>query len=189
MPKRILRHPWSRSAAYLAIGVMVGAGGSYALAATSTKTIAACADKGTGTLHLRLRGRCRRRQTRVSWNQRGQQGPQGKQGLPGTPAVSIWGAEAANDNPLAQRGLSIQHVSAGTYQVAITAAACAHAPDNTPVVTIVDGNPPTGHKAGAFPMAWATGVPPSGQFTVYTGVVVTGTFTLSDDSFNIYDTC
>jgi hypothetical protein len=188
MRKRILRHLRPRSAAYLATGVLVGAGGSYALAATSTKTITACADKGTGVLHLKARKRCKRGQTRVSWNQVGPPGPQGRQGPPGTPAVSIWGSEAANSNPLAQHGLSIQHVSTGIYQVTVIATGCAHAIDNAPVLTVLDGNPPVGHTAGVFPVAWTPGTV-SNQFTVYRGVVVGGAFTLSDGGFNVYDTC
>lgn len=185
MSHRILRHLRPRSAGYLAIGVLIGAGGSYALAAGSARTITACADKGTGVMHLKSHGRCRSSQTRVSWNQ---VGPQGKQGPPGAPAVSIWGQEGFNNNPLAEHGLSIQHVSAGRYQVTITAASCAHSIDNTPIVTVVDGNPPAGHSAGAFPLAWTTATP-SGQFTVYTGVVDAGIFTATDRGFNVYDTC
>ncbi len=186
MSSRILRFSRPSSVAYLVVGVLIGAGGSYALAAGSTSTISVCADKGAGLLHLRTHGRCKRGQTRVSWNQVGPQGPQGRQGAP---AVSIWGAEAANNNPIAQHGLSIQHVSAGRYQVTITAAACTHAVDNTPVVSIVDGNPPVGQSPGAFPVVWTTAVLPSGQFTVFTGVAVGGTFTSADDQFNVYDTC
>ncbi|MDQ6822540.1 MAG: hypothetical protein M3076_19775 [Actinomycetota bacterium] len=189
MHHRIVRHLSPRSAAYLTIGLLVGAGGTYAVAATSSKTISVCADKGTGLLHLKAHGRCAHSQTRVTWNQRGSQGPAGRQGPAGVPAVSIWASEGFNNVEGPNHGLLITHVSAGTYQVTITAPVCAHAIDNTPVVTVVDGNPPTGHSAGAFPVAWITGVPPTGQFTVYTGVVAGGMFTPSDDSFNVYDTC
>jgi hypothetical protein len=187
MRKRILRHLRPRSAAYLATGVLVGAGGSYALAATSTKTITACADKGTGTLHLRLRGRCTRRQTRVSWNQRGPQGPQGKQGPAGTPAVSIWAVIGSNGVAGPQHGLSVQRMSAGVFQVTVTDSTCAQK-ENAPVVSVQDANPPVGKPSGGFPVAWSSSTSLS-QFTVFTGAVAAGTFSLSDRGFDVYDTC
>ena len=85
--------------AALLLALVVGAGGGYALAASKTKTITVCADKKTGILHLHNHGKCKRSQTRVSWNQKGPQGPpgvQGPAGQPGAPAVSIW-ANVAND--------------------------------------------------------------------------------------------
>lgn len=188
MRHRIVRHLAPRSVVYLAAGVLVGAGGSYALAAGTTRVISACADKSTGVLHLKSHGRCAHGQTHVSWNQRGPQGAAGKQGPAGAPAMSIWGSEAANDNPLAQNGLAIAHVSTGTYQVTITAPACAHAIGNAPLVSVLNGNPPLGHSAGAFPVAWTNGTL-TDQFTVYTGVVTGGAFTLTDGGFNVYDTC
>ena len=60
-----------------AVVLVLGIGGGYAYAASKTKTIAVCADKGTGVLHLKNHGRCKRGQTRVTWNQ------QGPQGVPG----------------------------------------------------------------------------------------------------------
>ncbi len=185
MRHRIVRYLAPRSVAYLTVGVLIGAGGSYALAASSTKVIAACADKGTGVLHLKSHGKCKRGQTRVSWNQ---QGPRGTQGPAGAPAVSIWASEGFNDVEGPDHGLLITHMSAGTYQVKITAPACAHSIDNAPVLTIVGGNPPAGHSAGAFPVAWVTAAA-SGQFMVFTGVSDGGMFTPSDGSFNVYDTC
>jgi hypothetical protein len=111
----------------LLLVLAVGLGGGYALAASKTKTITVCADKKTGLLHLKTRGKCKRTQTRVTWNQQGPQGPQGFQGVagqPGAPAVSVW-ANVANDGTMVSgQGLSVQHVSTGTYQVTITAPAC-----------------------------------------------------------------
>ncbi len=78
----------------LLLVLAIGIGGGYALAASKTKTITVCADKGTGVLHLKTHGgRCKRGQTRVTWNQVGPQGPQGFQGpagQPGAAAVSVW---------------------------------------------------------------------------------------------------
>ena len=111
--------------AVLLLVLAVGLGGGYALAASKTKTITVCADKGTGILHLKTHGgRCKRGQTRVTWNQVGPQGPQGFHGSGGS-------ARGARRERVGERykrgalasgqGLSVQHVSAGTYQVTITA--------------------------------------------------------------------
>lgn len=181
MFRRILSRLSPRPIAYLTVGVLIGAGGSYALAATSTKTITACADKRTGVLHLKQRGRCARAQTRVTWNQRGPQGPAG------APAVKLWavvdGAGVVGFG--SGQGLSVKRGSPGTYQV--TAPSCAHASD-APVVTVSDGYPPAGYGPGAFAIAWAELVGP-GNFTVYTGVVAGGTFTPTDHTFDIQDIC
>ena len=64
---------------YLVCGVVLvlGVGGGYAYAASKTKTITVCADKGTGVLHLKTHGRCKRGQTRVTWNQKGRRAAKG----------------------------------------------------------------------------------------------------------------
>jgi hypothetical protein len=178
------------SAALLLV-LAIAAGGGYALAASKTKTITVCADKGTGVLHLKTRGgRCKRGQTRVTWNQVGPQGPQGftgPAGQPGMPAVSVWG-NVTNAGALASgQGLSVQHVSAGTYQVTITAPSCAHG-SNAPVVTVSDSSSPGG-QSGAFPVAWYGSTGLNQQFMVFTGVVVNGLFTPTDHTFTVMDTC
>jgi hypothetical protein len=175
----------------LLLVLVVGAGGGYAFAASKTRTITVCADKKTGVLHLNSHGRCKRTQKRVSWNQRGPQGPQGVQGpagSPGTSAVSVWANVANAGSVVSGQGLSVQHVSTGTYQVLITAPACARGA-NAPVVTVSDTNPPAGQAAGAFPVAWYQGTAANQQFTVFTGVVVGGAFTGTDHSFTVMDTC
>jgi hypothetical protein len=175
----------------LLLVLAIGLGGGYAIAASKTKTITVCADKGTGILHLKTRGRCKRGQTRVTWNQVGPQGPQGFQGpagQAGPPAVSIWGNVTNNGSLFAGQGLSVQHLSAGTYQVTITSPACVHG-SNAPEVTVSDGNPPAGQTAGAFPMAWIAATGPNEQFMVFTGVVVDNSFTPTDHTFMIMDTC
>jgi hypothetical protein len=127
----------------------------------------------------------------VTWNQQGPQGPQGFQGVagqPGAPAVSVW-ANVANDGTMVSgQGLSVQHVSTGTYQVTITAPACAHAA-NAPVVTVSDTNPPGGEVAGSFPVAWYQGSAANEAFTVFTGVVAGASFTGTDHSFTVMDSC
>ncbi len=177
--------------AALLLVLVVGAGGGYALAASKTKTITVCADKKTGILHLHNHGKCKRSQTRVAWNQKGPQGPQGAQGpagQPGAAAPSVWANVTNSGSVFAGQGVSVQHVSAGTYQVTITAAACAHGA-NAPVVAVSDGNPPGGQTAGAFPVAWFSATGLNQQFMVFTGVVSSGSFTPTDHTFTVIDAC
>jgi hypothetical protein len=183
-------HPRRSVIPYLAllIVLVVGAGAGYAFAATKTKSITVCADRTTGILHLKTHsGRCKRGQTRVTWNQQGPQGVQGPAGQPGAAAVSVW-ANIANDGAVVSgQGLSVQRVSAGTYQIRVTAAACAEAA-NAPVVTVADTSAPGG-AAGSFPVGWYQGTAGLQQFTVFTGVVVGGSFTATDHSFTVMDSC
>jgi hypothetical protein len=171
----------------LVLVLVVGVGGGYALAASKTKTITVCADKKTGILHLHNRGKCKRGQTRVTWNQKGPQGltgAQGPAGQPGAPSVSVW-ANVANDGSIISgQGLSVQHVGSGSYEITVTAQPCAQG-SNAPVVTVADGVPP----GGSFPIAWygTTGI--NQQFPVFTGDVSGGSFTASDHSFTVMDVC
>lgn len=185
------RHAIGRNAILLAALLALCAGGGYALAASKTKTISVCADKSTGVVHLKTHGRCKRDQTRVTWNQKGQQGPQGAQGpagQAGAPAVSIWANVTDAGSVSVGQGLTVQHVSAGTYQVTITAPMCAHG-SNAPVITVSDANPPSGQAAGAFPVAWYGSTGLNQQFMVFTGVVASGSFTATDHTFTVMDTC
>jgi hypothetical protein len=188
MPK-LLAHLRRSAIPYLALLLVlaIGLGGGYALAASKTKSITVCADKKTGILHLHNHGKCKRSQTRVTWNQQGPQGVPGAQGAagqPGAPAVSVW-AQVATDGSVAfGQGLSVQHVGAGTYQVTITAPACASR-SNAPVLTVSDG-PSAG---GAFPTAWYQSTGVNLEFMVFTGVVSGGAFTPTDHTFTVMDTC
>jgi hypothetical protein len=94
----------------------------------------------------------------------------------------------ASGGVFAGQGISIQHQSAGTYGLTITATACAQR-FNAPVITVNDANPPNGHTAGAFPVAWVGAVNGSSQFTIFTGVVSSGTFTATDHDFYVVDEC
>ena len=188
MHRQILGHLRRNVVAYMAVGLALGAGGGYALAAGNTKTITVCADKKTGVLHLSTSGRCARAQTRVSWNQQGPQGKPGAVGQPGAPAVSVWANVTNSGTVLSGQGLSVEHVSAGTYQVTVTAAGCAQG-FNAPVVSLSDAYPPNGQGAGAFPVAWVGDTGTNQQFTVHTGVVVGGSFTPTDHTFNLQDAC
>ncbi len=178
---------------YLVCGLVLalGLGGGYAYAASKTKTITVCADEGTNVLHLKTHGRCKHGQTRVTWNQHGPQGPQGTQGPTGpqgAPAVSVWANVSQAGVLISGQGVSVQHVSAGTYQVTVTASACAHGA-NAPVVTVADGNPPAGQTPGAFPLAWYGTTGSNQTFPVFTGDVVGGSFAASDHSFTVIDAC
>lgn len=152
----LFAHVRRNALAYVVVVFALGAGGGYALAATNAKTITVCADKKTGVLHLHGRGRCKGSQTRISWNQQGLPGPQGRQGpagQPGAPAASAWAIVTNSGTVLSGRGLSVQHASAGAYQVSVTAPGCAQG-FNAPVVSVSDAYPPNGQGAGAFPVAW-----------------------------------
>lgn len=204
MPQRILRHLRSNVVAYIALAVAAGGGGGYALAATSTKTITVCAERRTGLLHLHHGGRCPRGQIRISWNQRGPQGvagpagPQGPQGLPGPQGsigpsgapASAWGVvDNAGNLSFGAQGLSSQRLAPGKYVITITAPACAQG-ENVPTVTLSDAYPPNGHaSSNAFPVAWIGDSIDNEQFTVYTGVFDSGSFALSDHTFNVQDVC
>ena len=179
--RRVLSHIRNQCVGYLAL-FLVLSGGGFALAATSNKTIHGCVVKKTG--ELLIKARCGHGQSRLVWNQ---QGPQGEQGPQGAPAVNAWGVVTAAGNVLSGQAMSVTHVSAGTYQVTVTAAACANKA-NSPTVTVLDANPPNGQSAGTFPVSWVGG---SGnqQFTVFTGIVAGGAFTASDRAFDIHDSC
>ena len=190
---KILVHLRRSAIPYVALLLVlaVGLGGGYALAASKTKSITVCADKKTGILHLKTHGRCERSQTRVTWNQQGPQGVpgvQGPAGQAGAPAASAW-ADVTNAGSVAfGQGISIQHLSTGTYEVTITSPACAQG-SNAPVVSVSDANPPNGEPSGTFPVAWYEATAANQHFTVFTGVIVSGNFMATDHTFDIMDTC
>ncbi len=178
--QRILSHLRSNVIAYLAIVLAAGATGGYAIAATSTKTINACVVKSTGELLIKTR--CSASQSKLTWNQQGPIGPKGQTGATGPAGQAPPSAWAiVSDAGVAEPtdGISVQHTATGTYQVTVTATACVGA-HNAPVVEISQSdplvNPP--EPAGAFPVSWV-GETGTNQFTVYTGDVVSGTFTLT----------
>ena len=141
----------------------------------------------------------------MTWNQQGPAGPQGQQGPQGTvgaqgpqgaagaqgpPAVSVW-ADVANDGTVvAGQGLSVQHMSAGTYKVTVTDRTCAQR-DNAPTISVSDSAPGL-VPGGVFPVAWFGATAANQQFMVYTGVASDGpplTFTPTDHIFDVSDTC
>ena len=46
-----------------------------------------------------------------------------------------------------------------------------------------------GKRLRAFPVAWYRPTGPNQQFMVFTGVVVSGSFTPTDHTFTVMDTC
>ena len=84
------------------------------------------------------------------------------------------------------RGISVQHVSSGTYNVTATPSQCTQVAD-APTITItldpLQALRPWGisRRLGDFTSR--------NEFTVYTGVVVDGSFTLSDEAFNVQVPC
>ncbi len=56
------------------------------------------------------------------------------------------------------------------------------------MVTVSDSSSPGG-QSGAFPVAWYGSTGLNQQFMVFTGVVVSGSFTPTDHTFTVMDTC
>lgn len=158
--------------AYLALFLAAGGGAGYAIAATTSTTIHGCVNNRTRALYIQKR--CHRGQSRLVWNQ----GPQ---------PVTAWAAvSAVGFTSAGGRGISVQHVSTGTYNVTATPSQCTQF-TNAPSVT-VNGPPPAFLSAGSFPIAWET-FTSRNKFTVYTGVVAGGSFTPTDEPFNVYVAC
>ena len=186
MPARVIHHLRRHILSYVAIFLALG--GGWAIAKTTRdKTIRACVVKHTG--ELLIRAHCGHGQRRLIFNQQGRQGPrgaQGTQGPAGASAVSVWASVAGNGQVFSGQGLSVQRTAPGTYQVTVTASGCAQG-FNAPTVTLSDANPPNGEPAGAFPTDWIE--LSGGHFTVFTGVVVNGSFTATDHTFDVQDAC
>lgn len=177
MLSRIVRHVRHNVIAYLALVFAVGAGGGYAIAATRTNTIHGCVNKRTHALYIQAR--CHRSQRPVVL-------VQGRQTNP----VTAWAAVQANGfTGAGARGISVQRVSTGTYNLTATLSQCASVA-SAPVVTVDTANPPSGSASGAFPMAWEVHQG-SGRntFAVYTGVVAGGSFKPMDEAFNVQVPC
>ena len=179
---------YARGNAIAIAALVLALSGGYAIAATSSPaTVTACANKRTGELFLSAHGRCAKTEKKVAWNRQGPQGIQGMTGPAGPVPPSAWAFVSNSGVSDVSDGITVAHTSAGTYQVTVTAPACA-GKQNAPVVSLSDSNPPGGQLAGAFPVAWV-GVAGIGPFTVYTGDVVNGTFTASDHPFTVQDVC
>ncbi len=168
---RILTYMRRNVIAFVALFFAIGGGGGYALAAANTKTIHGCVSNRTHALYVQKR--CRAGQKALVWNQQGQ------------PSPTAWASVLANGFIGGGHGISVQHVSTGTYNVTATPSQCAAASPG-PTVTVNTG-PPEALPAGGFPEAWETFN--RNKFTVYTGVVAGGSFTPTDEAFNVQVPC
>ena len=113
--------------AYLALFFAIGGGGGYAFAATQTKTIHGCVSKSTHVLYIQKR--CGRGQNRLVWSQ---QAPQGQ--------VTAWAAvNAVGFTGVGTRGITVNHVSTGVYNVTATLSQCANV-TTAPQVTVDTGS-------------------------------------------------
>jgi hypothetical protein len=185
MPYRIVQHLRANVVPYLALFLAVGGGGGYALAAANNKTIHGCVNTRTRALYIQAR--CTRGQTQVSWSQKG---PQGKQGATG-PAASAAFAVVDSTGLIPQgRGISVQHLGTGAYQVAITARGCSTGA-NVPTVTPTQASSPTAPipPAGSVPVAWIQDNGANQRFTVHTGFQEGASFAAEDLRFDVQDAC
>jgi hypothetical protein len=174
------RHVRSNVVAYLALGVAVASGGSYALAATASNgTIAVCVDRGSGVMHLAKHPRCARGQSRI-----------GLGSALARPSVSAWAGVELNGAIASGSGASVTHTGTGRYNITVTAPSCRNASNNAPLVSINDSEPPYSTAGASFPVAWTeTAGTGFEAFTVHTGVVVGGAFQPRDESFSFTDSC
>ena len=160
---------------FLALFLAIGGGGGYALAAVNNNSkIHGCVSKRTHVLYIQKR--CQRGQSPLSWNQQGQ------------PSPTAWAAVQANGfTGAGARGISVQHVSTGTYNVTATPSQCTQVAD-APSVTVDTGSPPGAAPSGAFAVA-REAFTSRNRFTVFTGVVIGGNFTPTDEAFNVQVPC
>lgn len=198
--KRPTRQLLNRRAIQLAAAGAAGAvlaGGGYAIAAGKPSTIHACVDRTSAHL-VHVQKKCSRKQTGLTWNQKGLQGVPGRVGATGAAgatgpagpaAITAW-AVIGDGGELTPggHGIAVSHTGPGAYAITATPAACAQVED-APVVSIVDSYPVTGvGSAGAFPVAWTDNVVLN-RFVIHTGNVVNGQFSPSDHTFNVQVEC
>jgi|SRR5579884_4263975 len=179
----LLKHLRHNAIAYVALFFAIGAGGGYAVAAANKKTIHGCVNNRTHVLLVQKR--CHRGERPIVWNQ---QGPQGITGRPGVSPVTAWTVVGSSGSTFGGHGFTVQHVATGTYRVTATPAQCADMTATPPVVSVSDSNPPAGHGAGTFPVAWV-GDDAGSTFMVTTGIVTSGVFGAADVAFNVQESC
>src|SRR5271165_5009774 len=103
---RILSYLRRNVIAFVALFFALGAGGGYAIAATNNTTIHGCLNTRTGALYVQKR--CHHRQSALVWNQQGQ------------PSPTVCASVLADGSTAGGHGISVQHVSTGTYNVTAT---------------------------------------------------------------------
>jgi hypothetical protein len=168
--RRIFAHFRGQAVGYIALFFALG--GGYAIAATNSKTIHGCVVKKSG--ELLVKSRCAGGQQRLVWNQQGPAGPSAATAWASVNALGFTGDGA--------RGLKVTHVSTGVYDVKLTLAKCAMV-TTAPQVTVN-----TAISAPSYPSSWET-FKSRTEFTVQTGVVTGGSFTPTDEAFNILVPC
>jgi hypothetical protein len=175
---RPLRHLRRNVVAYCALAVAVAAGGGYAIAASNTTTIHGCVGNRTHVLYIQKR--CNRGQRALVWSK----------GIPARAPVTAWAAvNAVGFTGAGSRGISVQHTGTGTYDVTATLRECTQVTD-APIVTVGTAILPGSNPPGQFPVAWEvhSGNGPN-RFTVFTGIVISGSFTPTDEAFNVEVPC
>jgi hypothetical protein len=171
---RILSYLRRNVIAFVALFFAVGAGGGYAIAAAGNKTIHGCVNNRTRVLYVQKR--CHRGQSALVWSKQGPASP------------TAWAAVQANGfTGAGARGIAVQHASPGTYNVTATPSQCTQVAD-APTVTVNTGSPPGAAPPGAFVVAWEA-FTSRNKFTVFTGVVTGGSFTPTDEAFNVQVPC
>ncbi|MGA2927668.1 MAG: hypothetical protein ABSG43_17060 [Solirubrobacteraceae bacterium] len=169
-------------AAAAAVGAVLSAGG-YALASTRSSAgpvmlVRACADRGGAHL-LHMQARCDGAQQAIAWNTIAAGSP-----------VRAWAAVDLAGGVLSGEGATVRQSGTGVYQVSVTARSCARALNNAPLVTVEDTYPPGGLVGSSFPYAWVqTHSSDEEGFTVYTGEIINGSFTLWNEGFDFEDMC
>lgn len=173
---RPLHHARRNVMAYLALFFAVGAGGGFAIAASSNNTIHGCVSNRTHLLSIQKS--CKQGQHPLVWNKQASQ----------SQSPGAWAAVQANGfTGTGARGVAVQHVSSGTYNLTVTTPQCARVTD-APTITVDTASPPLGTPTGAFPVAWES-FRSRTTFTVYTGVVAGGSFTPTDEAFSVQVPC
>jgi hypothetical protein len=154
--KRLLASRGAPVALVTVVTLLAGAGGGYALASGSSTTITVCVSHKGGGLYKAKR--CKKRDSRLSWNQTGPQGVQGVQGIqgqkgdagpPGVPSVTEASSAAVTithgDNGTAEADCPSGTVATGGGGVNV----------NPSVYLVTDA--PADAATGATPTAWLAG--------------------------------
>jgi hypothetical protein len=145
---------------------------------TPPAPIHACADRGGAHL-LHLQARCGRGQQAVSWDTTAAGSP-----------IRAWGFVGPDGTIASGQGAAVRNTGTGVYQISVSAPSCSRALNNAPMVTVNDTYPPGVLVGSSFPDAWVQTYSSDQEgFTVYTGVIVNGSFVPANVSFDFEDSC
>ncbi|HEY2651573.1 MAG TPA: hypothetical protein VGI50_06615 [Solirubrobacteraceae bacterium] len=166
----------SRYASVLGIvGLVVAAGGAYAVASSRGGTITVCVSHKSGALYRA--SRCGAHDNRLTWNRQGPAGPQGPKGQPGSAGVaSTWALVSSAGNVLSSSPSwgtnTVSRLAPGVYCLKPGTAPFWISPNYT------GGHPVTAEASGGSPGC-------NGPYShVY--IYDTETGTAVDDSFVIF---